>query len=741
MASQQQQYNYGYSQQWVGGGGTAAAAAAAVSTQQQTWDGTRWVVSNVQSAPSTFSTTTSSYQTTWQQPQASSLSFSQQQSQQQQMVIPPNPVQTYTEYYHAYTDQVKLYQQQASTAGNEKVRADAECGRKWAQYQADQCSRAAHFFHQNPNATMAPFDLPPPPSTASTTTTAITATGTHHQSSCAPAQKSFSHSSNSYSHSASNNSTSLNHYQQQQQQQQVPTTQEESPQSLKVFVDRCMMQCRTDADRKNMMEKVEKLIQQALLQGAIQSKDWSQEVVPSLLLPAPVATTTSMDSTLTGGRGGATATTAASFHQANNSGYYGPTSSSSISPAPRKKAKKAKTHHSFPNHKKSSKNSPNSEANYYGPTSATQNDSKAEHDFISLSPESSKGHRKWERKLSGFNQTSSAMKHRAKRFSGAGGLEDATTSSSKTATEFDKYMGKSTIGNNRKKQLSEEDYERMTVKGKNQVLEKDYLRLTAPPRPELVRPQPILELHLKNLKAERARPDADRRDYLWFCSQLKAVRQDCTVQRIRNAFAVDVYETHAKIALEEADLNEYNQCQTQLKELYFLLKTDPAATANRVEFLAYRLLYYVFLSGNEKYNGGSSDLFHLMMSLTPQDRQAPAICHALQVRQAVADMDYHGFFRLRRSCPNLGGYLMDHIIPTMRFQGLHRMCKAYRPSVSIKFVLQELGFSTTEMEEEIEIGRQWLLSCACVLSDDGIYINTKESVVRESDMENRKSLI
>ena len=60
-----------------------------------------------------------------------------------------------------------------------------------------------------------------------------------------------------------------------------------------------------------------------------------------------------------------------------------------------------------------------------------------------------------------------------------------------------------------------------------------------PPRAELVRPQPILQQHLQNLKSLRDNISSGR-DYLWFCSQLKAVRQDCTVQRIQNSFAVDV---------------------------------------------------------------------------------------------------------------------------------------------------------------------------------------------------------
>ena len=139
-----------------------------------------------------------------------------------------------------------------------------------------------------------------------------------------------------------------------------------------------------------------------------------------------------------------------------------------------------------------------------------------------------------------------------------------------TVANVEKYMGKTVIGGSNQ-QLTEEDYEAMTVKGTCQVLEKHYLRLTSPPKAELVRPQHILAKHLKNLKKSWKKGRIHKgtlRDYNWYCSQFKAIRQDLTVQRIFNAFAVDVYETHAKIALEEDDINEYNQSQTQLKELY-----------------------------------------------------------------------------------------------------------------------------------------------------------------------------
>jgi len=369
----------------------------------------------------------------------------------------------------------------------------------------------------------------------------------------------------------------------------------------------------------------------------------------------------------------------------------------------------------------------------------------------------------------GFDASASRLASRADRFSGQGGIDTSGNGSgsgngNKSLSEYsqaadvDRYMGKTVIGGNANKyKLTEEDYEEMTVKGSCQILEKEFLRLTAPPRSELVRPQSVLEGHLKNLLVGRRRNKKQiglgrgskvpkGKDYDWFCSQLKAIRQDLRVQRIFNSFTVKVYETHARIALEEEDLNEYNQSQTQLQELYDQLSTARGkerkkSLENENEFVAYRIIYTVFLTGNKKYQGGSSDLFKIMLLLTSEQRNHPFVAHALKVRVAVADNDYHAFFRLRNECPNHGAYLMDNMIPQMRSVGLKCMMKAYRPSLAVDFLLTELGLVCAGESEKSakKRGILWLKGCGCVFEPDCNMISAKDTILDEAFLAGTKT--
>lgn len=238
------------------------------------------------------------------------------------------------------------------------------------------------------------------------------------------------------------------------------------------------------------------------------------------------------------------------------------------------------------------------------------------------------------------------------------------------------------------------DWDSLTIRGTCQEVEKRYLRLTSAPDPQTVRPEDVLRRALGIVKSTT-------KSYLFKCEQLKSIRQDLTVQRIRDEFTVEVYETHARMALEAGDLPEYNQCQTQLKTLY-----GEGIKGCSNEFAAYSLLYGLFNRGN------SRDLLSTMARLTQDERRDEVMEHALAVRNAVAVGNYTTFFRLYRTAPVLSPCLMDVHIEKMRFEATKCMTRSYRPTIPVVSVARALGFITepsSEGETEgVEDCEEWL---------------------------------
>jgi len=198
------------------------------------------------------------------------------------------------------------------------------------------------------------------------------------------------------------------------------------------------------------------------------------------------------------------------------------------------------------------------------------------------------------------------------------------------------------------------------IVGFNNNLEKRYFRLTAPPKPDDVRPESVLRETLDFLKKKWRKDN----NYNYICDQFKSLRQDLTVQHIRNEFTVSVYEIHARIALEKGDLGEYNQCQTQLRALY-----RAGVKGNAIEFKAYRILYFIHTANRTALNDAIADL-------TAAEKEERPVKHALSVRSALALGNYHKFFQLYLDVPNMGAYLMDMFIERERLAALANMCKA-----------------------------------------------------------------
>lgn len=224
------------------------------------------------------------------------------------------------------------------------------------------------------------------------------------------------------------------------------------------------------------------------------------------------------------------------------------------------------------------------------------------------------------------------------------------------------------------------------IVGTCQTLEKNYFRLTAPPNPNTVRPLLVLEKALDFISAKWKQ----KHDYTYFCDQMKSMRQDLTVQRIKNEFTIKVYELHARIALEKRDLGEYNQCQTQLRALYKMkLGPNGSSGGHQDEFTAYRILYLI-------YTCNRTDMNNMLADLTPADKKGQFVQHALRVRAALASSNYHRFFNLYAESQdqrwNMVPYLMDMFVERERIAALAAMCKTYKPDISFEDLALTLAF-------------------------------------------------
>uniref|UniRef100_A0A8V5GUF5 SAC3/GANP/THP3 conserved domain-containing protein n=1 Tax=Melopsittacus undulatus TaxID=13146 RepID=A0A8V5GUF5_MELUD len=203
------------------------------------------------------------------------------------------------------------------------------------------------------------------------------------------------------------------------------------------------------------------------------------------------------------------------------------------------------------------------------------------------------------------------------------------------------------------------DWSQVQVMGTCQDLTKRYLRLTCAPDPASVRPVPVLVRALALVRAHWQQ----HQDYAFACEQLKSIRQDLTVQGVRTEFTVEVYEAHARIALEKGDHEEFNQCQTQLKSLY-----GENLPGNEGEFTAYRILYCMFTCN-------TGELTLELAALPSPLRRCRFLAQALELLSSWALGNFRRFFRLYRLLPTSSARLVDLFSDRERGRGLRALIR------------------------------------------------------------------
>ncbi|KAF1743410.1 hypothetical protein MXB_5198 [Myxobolus squamalis] len=215
------------------------------------------------------------------------------------------------------------------------------------------------------------------------------------------------------------------------------------------------------------------------------------------------------------------------------------------------------------------------------------------------------------------------------------------------------------------------------IEGTSKALEKYYLRLTNEPDPSLVRPLSALVKsfdHVMKIWTEN-------RNYSYASEQFKSIRQDLTIQGIRNEFSVGVYEENARIALLMSDREEFNQCQTCLKELY-----REGFRGHETEFLVYNILYHIYTSNH-------IEMANLLPTLTLEQQSEPCVRLTLKLYFAFCDTNYEKFFKIYRKIEMpYAKALINLFIDSVRITSLKVLMIAYLPTMKQECVSSSLGF-------------------------------------------------
>lgn len=198
-----------------------------------------------------------------------------------------------------------------------------------------------------------------------------------------------------------------------------------------------------------------------------------------------------------------------------------------------------------------------------------------------------------------------------------------------------------------------------SIIGTSTSLEKSYFRLTAEPDPSTVRPEAVLKQSFNYILHKWEK----ERNVGYVIEQFKSIRQDISIQSIRNIFAIQVYEMNCDIALKCNQLDELVQCLGQLMMLY---KVFPEETKD--EFICYHMLYMLYAQNYSEYN----------ILIRRNNLKSKTLCYCQFVSRALYETNCLNIIDALRTSPYSSALILKNICERFFNENLSLLQKAFK---------------------------------------------------------------
>ncbi|CAJ1406074.1 unnamed protein product [Effrenium voratum] len=229
------------------------------------------------------------------------------------------------------------------------------------------------------------------------------------------------------------------------------------------------------------------------------------------------------------------------------------------------------------------------------------------------------------------------------------------------------------------------------------------MRFSEAPRPEEVRPLPVLREAFKKTREKWTKDQ----DWSYVGEMLRSIRQDLTIQMLRDIFVVEVHEYWAQLALEVGDFKQFDQAAVQLQAYYADPTLEKGATKLN-EVLAWRLLYLT-VEGE-----GIATTEFLRRNAQRLDFSVPVVKLAWRLRRAISQRCHTKAMHMLAPPKTEGQTGEDDVPPVLpeslraellrrvKLAQLMEVCKAVRENMS-RSRLESLGLLEDESDPTIQM--------------------------------------